>query len=71
MISSVLIFLVLFVGYIWGQVQSFWQDRQLMLHWQREARQVALQALAVCYTQPLHIFGPTQPCAEMGLLDGS
>lgn len=41
MISSVLIFLVLFVGYVWGQVQSFWQTRQFELVWEREAGQRA------------------------------
>ena len=41
MISSVLIFLVLFLGYVWGQVQSFWQTRQFELLWEREARQRA------------------------------
>lgn len=41
MISSVLIFLVLFVGYVWGQVQSFWQTRQLEMLWERQGQQPA------------------------------
>ncbi|KAL0020826.1 hypothetical protein WJX79_004115 [Trebouxia sp. C0005] len=35
-ISSMLIFLVLFVGYVWEQVRLYWTTRQAELRWERE-----------------------------------
>lgn len=39
LISSVLIFLVLFVGYVWDQVRLYWIVRQDELQWEQERQQ--------------------------------
>jgi len=39
LISSVLIFLVLFVGYVWEQVRLYWNTRQVELRWEQEQQQ--------------------------------
>ncbi len=36
LISSMLIFLVLFVGYVWEQVRLYWTTRQVELRWEQE-----------------------------------
>ena len=39
LISSVLIFLVLFVGYVWEQVRFHWNIRHVEARWEQEAQQ--------------------------------
>ena len=39
LISSMLIFLVLFVGYVWEQVRLYWTTRQVELRWEQERHQ--------------------------------
>ena len=43
LISSVLIFLVLFVGYVWEQVRLYWSMRQAELQHERERPPVLRQ----------------------------
>ena len=39
LISSVLIFLVLFVGYVWEQVRFHWNIRHVEARWEQEQQQ--------------------------------
>ena len=49
LISSVLIFLVLFVGYVWEQVRLYWNTRQVELQWEQEQQQRPPVAQVRCF----------------------
>ena len=60
LISSVLIFLVLFVGYVWEQVRLYWNTRQVEARWEQEQQQQQQQQLpavpeVMAYLTPLSL----------------
>lgn len=60
LISSVLIFLVLFVGYVWDQVRLYWIVRQDELQWEQERQQqVMVPQVTDCPWSPVCCYSYT------------